>query len=110
MTQSFSNVFDDLATITITTKRQPADLSSAHVAYITTPIASTGLAPVNPEIVARLNLGSPFELKQIYVFQLADIKEGDLVTIGSTDYRVVGVAEWPWLTTTYLHIILEEDK
>jgi len=110
-----TQLFDKFATITITTKRPPAisgGKRGAPVAYITTPIASTPIVPVSPEIAIRLNIGTPYEAKEIFVFESADIKEGDLVTIASIDYRVVAVAEWPWEfgVATFLRIILEEDK
>lgn len=109
MTQSF----DKLATITITTKRPPAIADGKRGSpqpYITTPLASTPIVPVAPEIANRMNLDTPFELKELYVFSNADIVEGDFLTYDSTDYRVRAVGEWPFLSDTYLHIVVEEDK
>ena len=113
MTQSSNVVFSKLATATLTTKRPPAISGGKRgvpVAYLTTPIKCTPLASVNPEIASRLNLGTPFELKEVYVFEDADIKEGDIATIDSIDYRVVAVAEWNFTGTDHLHVILEENK
>lgn len=108
MTQSF----DKLATITVSTKRPPAIAGGKRgspVTYISS-LACTPLVPVAPEVLNRMNLDTPFEGKETYVFSNADVVEGDFITYNSTDYRVVGVAEWPVAGETFLHVLLEEDK
>lgn len=105
--------FDVIATVTASTKK-PAVISGgkrgAMESYLTG-IKITELTPVSPELRARLDLGTVYELKQCFVLGSPDIKDGHYLTVGGIDYPVRYVAEYPATTNTgdsRLHLIIEE--
>ena len=108
------STFGLLATVTASTKRAPA-ISGGKRGPAATNLASLScmpLDPIDPEIRQTLVLNTPNELLQTLVEGGIDIKEGDILVVGSTEYPIRAVAEWYWPgdAANYLHLILEELK
>lgn len=108
--------FTALATKTATTKRASVSgtppKKGAAAAYITTPFACLPLDPVSQELANRLNLQSPYELKQTVVDGSLDIVEGDVLTMDGVDYPIRSVGEWDWTrgSTRFLTVVVEQMK
>jgi hypothetical protein len=106
--------FSRLATVTASTKRNPAtNLATGLRSTPATEIASlscTPLDPVDPEVRRRLQLETPHELLETFVDGSLDIKEGDILVVGSTEYPIKSVAEWTWQDSKFLHLVIEELK
>lgn len=108
--------FTHLATKTATTKRGTTSGTppkrGAPAAYITTPFACLPLDPLGQELANRLNLQSPYELKQTVVDGSTDIVEGDVLTVDGVDYPVRSVGEWDWTlgSTRFLTVVVEQMK
>ena len=98
-------------TVTASTKRAPTITSGKRGApadHVTT-LTCTPLDPVDAELRQRLALDTPHELLQAFT-QETDIREGDLLVVGSTEYPIKSCAEWVWRGTTFQHLILEDLK
>lgn len=104
-------------TVTASTKRNQ-DLGSGRTGSPVTYLASlaiTPLWPVSPETVNELALNSPREYKECYHVPssgttLPDVKEGDVLVVGSTEYPVSYVGEWTDGSIPTLHIVVQEVK
>lgn len=109
-----SAAFRKLATVTASTKRNPAVSSGKRGEKVTniTSLTCTPLDPVQPEIAYRAGLESPFEALETYVDKDLDILKGDDLVVDDKSYQVKAVAEWGWRRgeTEYLHLLLEEVK
>lgn len=71
------------------------------------------LMPVDPELRERLGLSGAAELLQTFTQGGLDIIEGDYLVIGTTEYPVRSVGDWPWRpdgTDNRLHIVVEQVK
>lgn len=107
--------FTKLATVTGATKR-PAMASGKQGTPVTllSGLSCTPLDPVDPDLQERLNIRTVYELKQtsFYAASGQDIREGDLFVVGSTEYWIRSVAEWPAEdeTNTHYHLVIEEDR
>jgi len=109
-----SLAFARMATVSASTKRPPA-VSGGKRGSPATSISSlvcTPLDPVDPELRERLGLETAHEVLQCFVQGGLDIKEGDLLVVGGTEYPVRAVGEWRWPPDAedYLHLVLEELK
>lgn len=99
--------FAALCSVSASTKRR----ASANVAP-TANLADIDIMPLMPiaeETAFRMGLKTPHELKQTFTAE-TDILDGDILTVASEDYPVKAVAEWPWLETTRLLVIIEDIK
>jgi len=108
--------FARLASVTASTKRPPTvsgGKRGAAVTYVAS-LRCTPLDPVDPSTAPELRLrtgtNAPSELLQTFVDAAVDVKEGDVLVVGTTEYPVRYVADWTWRHTTYRHLILEELK
>jgi hypothetical protein len=108
---SATSSFTRMMTVTASTKRSPTVSSGKRGTMATrvSSLACTPLDPVDPDIRQRLALETPCELLQVFTAE-TDIVEGDVLTIGSTDYPIRSVAEWTWKDTSFLHLVLEDLK
>lgn len=107
---------DVLATIEASTKRSPAidgdglrGAPATNLDYI----LITPLDPLDPELARRLDLDTPNEVLQTFISGSPDIVEGDLLVVGSTEYPIRSIANWPASlrgNDAYLHLIVEELK
>ncbi|HSW63422.1 MAG TPA: hypothetical protein VLH56_08940 [Dissulfurispiraceae bacterium] len=100
--------FARLATVIASTKRNPAP-SSGRVTVAVISIATlkiTPLMPVTPEVAQKYALKSPRDAYYAYTEGTPDILEGDILTVGSIDYRISAVGDWH----TYREIIAEKVK
>ncbi|GIK42444.1 MAG: hypothetical protein BroJett011_62770 [Chloroflexota bacterium] len=107
-----SKAFERQATVTASTKRSPnvsGGKRGAPATNIAT-LACTPLDPVQPEIAFRQGLENPFELLETFVDGGLDIREGDILVVGSTEYAIKAAAEWTWRDSEYLRLLLEENK
>lgn len=108
--------FGKLATVSASTKRAPAISGGKRGTPTTnlTGLSVTPLDPVDPELRERLALETSHELLQTFVEDATnatiDIAEGDLLTVGGTDYPIRSVAEWTYSDGVYYHLILEDLK
>jgi hypothetical protein len=107
-----STSFDKLASVTASTKRSPSVSGGKRAAPVTnlTGVAVWPLTVVDAEIAYRLNLEAPHELLQTFTEE-DDIQEGDFLVVGSDEYPVRAVADWPWRPgDKRLVLILEQLK
>jgi sorbitol-specific phosphotransferase system component IIA len=75
----------------------------------------TPLWPAGEGTLRTLNLNSPREAKECYHIPAAgdalpDVKEGDYLRVGSTDYPIRFVGEWTDADIPSLHIVVTEVK
>jgi len=103
-----------MATVTASTKRPPAIVDGKRGAAVThvASLACTPLDPVDAEIRERVGLQTPHELLQTHIQGGVDIREGDVLVVGSVEYPIRAVEEWTWPgdQTDYLTLYLEELK
>jgi len=66
------------------------------------------LDPVDPELAIGFDRLGARTILQTFVLASYDIRNGDIMTVGSKSYRVRSVAKWEWLDTEYLHLIIED--
>lgn len=91
-----SKSFARAANVTARTKRRP-DISGGKISTPALHLADfscTPLDPIDPELRQRLGLNTPHELLQTLVDTALDIKEGDILVVGSTDYPIRAVGDW----------------
>ena len=108
-----SFAFDRMANVVASTKRSPA-LSLGKRGSPTVYLASlsvTPIDPLDPNLRNRLALESPHELLQSFVGGNPDIKEGDVLVVGSSEYPIKAVADWAWEgDDVFLVLVLEGLK
>jgi hypothetical protein len=105
--------FAKLATISATTKRPPAVTSGqrgAPVAYLTDAFACTPLDPVTSEISMDVGLDTPHEVLQTTVDAALDIKEGDVLVVGSDEYWIRATEDWSWRSSVYRRLFVNQRK
>ena len=108
------STFGLLASVTASTKRAPT-ISGGKRGAAATNLASlscTPLDPIDPEIRQTLVLKTPNELLQCFVEGGLDIKEGDILVVGSTEYPIRAVGDWTWPmdATATRYLVLEDLK
>ena len=108
------STFGLLASVTASTKRAPT-ISSGKRGAAAENLASlncTNLDPIDPEIRQTLVLKTPNELLQTFVEGGLDIKEGDILVVGSTEYPIRAVGDWTWPmdATATRYLVLEDLK
>lgn len=121
--------FGDMATTTASTKRAGAVTAGKRAAPVTN-LTGVKILPIMPINTMRDAVqlrpgveGQAIELLETYVeyqahtdsgvavTQIPDIKEGDILVVGSTEYEVRFVSGWPATNLTgFLRISLEENK
>jgi len=106
--------FSRFATVTASTKRPPA-VSSGKRGVPATEISSLKCLPLDPvdaEVRERLGLDTPHELLQTFAQGGLDIREGDFLVVGSTEYPIRAVEDWRWPPdeADYVRLVLEELK
>lgn len=106
--------FQKLATVTCGTKRSPS-ISSGKRGVPTTNLSGLKclpLDPLDPEIRIRVELNTPHEALQTMIEGGPDIQEGDVLTVGSSEYNIRSVADWTWrpAESNTLLLVLEELK
>jgi len=106
--------FSRFATVTASTKRPPA-VSSGKRGSPAEEISSLSCLPLDPvdaEVRERLGLDTPHELLQTFVQGGQDIREGDLLVVGSAEYPIRAVEDWRWPpdTADYVRLVLEDLK
>lgn len=106
--------FDRMATVTASTKRVGAivnGLTPAAVENIAS-LKCTPLDPVDPNVSQGVEGLSFREILQTFVQGGLDIKEGDLLVVGSTEYPIRAVGDWYWGPTNadYVRLLLEDQK
>lgn len=72
-----------------------------------TGLSITPLDPISPDTQNRLQLDTPFKMRETYTEGDYDIVDGDILTVDSVDYPVRAVEKYEWDTTHYLHLIVE---
>lgn len=109
-----SKSFQKLASVTCGTKRPPTSVDGVRGAPATklSGLKCLPLDPVTAELSVRLELDTPHELLQTMIEGGPDIKENDVLTVGSDEYVIRSVADWTWSPagTDTLLLILEELK
>jgi hypothetical protein len=103
-----------IASVTATTKRAVAtgQKRAAASAYLTG-LTITPLQPVDPELRATLDLSTPHELLRTTINDAPDILAGDVLVVGSVEYPIRSVAEWPAVSSgagAHLELIVEDLK
>lgn len=119
--------FAHMATLTITTERNPA-IAGGKRGPRATHLQNVKVLPLMPATAATLAnpvlQGTAVELWETYcgvhqhtdgaatVTQIPDIRQGDVIVSGGEDYLVRYVGNWPAVAAfdAYLHIVVEENK
>jgi len=103
--------FSKMATVTASTKRAPGITSGKRGAPATNVLSlrCTPLDPVDAELRQRLGLQTPHELLQCFTEE-TDVREGDVLVVGATEYPIRSCAEWLWWGRTFCHLVVEELK
>ena len=107
-------VMGSLATMIASTKRPPTFSGGkrgdpeAHLSSFW----CFPLDPANPEVAADYRTGRTQEVLQTFCEGGLDIKEGDRLVVGSTEYPIRAVADWYWKPdgSNYLQLIVEDVK
>jgi hypothetical protein len=103
-----------MATVSASTKRNP-NPSGGNIGEATENIEALSCFPLDPlteEIQRRAGLDSPEELLQTFVQGGLDIREGDILVTGGTDYPIRACGDWHWGpdSANYMYLVLEEIK
>jgi len=106
--------FAELASVTASTKRSGGITNGLETAYAVQ-IASLKCLPLDPvdPMLAQEFDGLTFrELLQTSVEGGLDIKENDLLVVGSKEYPIKAVSDWTWPpdAKNYLVLILVDRK
>jgi hypothetical protein len=107
----------DAATMAASTKRPPA-ASGGKVSQPVTHLVGLLIVPPLPadrEMVEQAELRNPREAKVTYIFPtgaaLPDVVEGDLLVVGSTEYLINLVKEWPRTNdSSFLEVLMTQRK
>jgi hypothetical protein len=103
-----------IASTLVSTKRAVVtDLKRAAATTYLTGIYATPLTPVDPELRATLELNTPHELLRTSINGAPDIREGDLLVVGSNQYPIRSAAQYPAVSSTlgtYMELIVEDLK
>lgn len=108
----------DAATTTASTKRPPS-LSGGKVGAPATNLASLLIVPLMPVSEATANttrLDSPRTSFETFAFPGSDninldVQNGDLLVVGSNEYKIVAVGEWERPSEgSFLHLVVEKLK
>lgn len=104
-------------TVEASTKRNPAVAGNKKGAAVTnlSSLLITPLWPVSNETIRTLDLNSPREMKECYHVPapdeaLPDVKERDILVIGSDEYPIDHVSEWTDSDVPCLQIIVGQVK
>lgn len=103
-----------VASVSASTKRavvtgQKRAAATTHL----TGLSITPFSPVDPELQRTMALNTPYELLQTTINGAPDIVEGDVLVVGSKEYSIRSVANWPAVSSghgEHLEVIVEEDK
>lgn len=103
-----------VARVTATTKRAvvTGQKRAAATTYLTG-LSITPLQPVDPELRATLDLNTPHELLRTTINDAPDVLPGDVLVVGSAEYPIRSVAEWPAVSSgagAHLDLIVEDLK
>lgn len=107
--------FERLSTVSASTKR--ASVSSGKRGTPTTNLSGLSITPldaadpaVRGELQERLGLETPFALLQTFVNGSPDIREGDVLVVGSSEYPIRAVTDWAAGASApaYLRLIVED--
>ena len=101
-----------MANVIASTKRAPAISGGKRGKAITNipSLLCTPLDPVDENAQRRYSTNAAFEIKQTFCELGLDIREGDLLVVGSKEYPVRAVGNWNWRGTDYLQLFIEEQK
>lgn len=106
--------FAKLASVTASTKRSAGVVSGLESGYVENiaSLACLSLDPVDPEVGQGVEGLSFREILQTCVQGGLDIKEGDLLVVGSVEYPIRSVADWYWPPddANYIRLLLEDVK
>lgn len=110
--------FQRMATVTFSTKRQPAVSDGKRAGpqpYLTdVALRCTPLDPADPggrgELIERLISQAKAQLLECMVDAELDIRQGDVLVVGSRQLDIRAVARWEWRGDEFLALILEELK
>lgn len=103
--------FSARATVTASTKRIP--LTAGKQGAAATEEASIKcwpLAPVDGDTVVRQNLRSAYIWWQTFVEGDYDIRNGDILVIGSSEYPIGRCEAWPWMATTRFRLYVHDVR
>lgn len=100
-------------TVSASTKRRPA-ISGGKVGTATTYLAALMVAPIAPidaDLRQRLALETPHELQQSVCDGSKDVKEGDVLVVGSVEYPIKACEDWgPIRGRSFKRLVLEDLK
>jgi hypothetical protein len=107
--------FDLLAVVTASTKRRPDPVGGIVGDAVTNidSLSCTPLDPVDPDLRDMIpGLSGKGELRQTLIEGGLDIKEGDILVVGSASYSIRAVGDWYWRPdeSDFVHLFLEEHK
>ena len=96
-------------TITACSTKRVTSTTSGYVTNLTG-LLCTPLAPVGAETMQRLQLNTPHRTWEVHLQGAPDIKQGDKLLIGSTEYPVLYKEPYTWLPSqdTRMRLIVED--
>lgn len=106
-----SRSFQRMATVDCSTKRQPdrdASGGKGPPATYLVGLKCTPLDPVDAQTHAAMQLGTAFKLLQTFLEGTPDIKDGDVLVVGSVEYPIKSAMQWN--NPDYVHLIVEKLK
>jgi hypothetical protein len=103
-----------IASLSVSTKRAvvTGQKRAAATTYLTG-LKATPLDPVDPEVRATLDLQTPHEVLQTTINGAPDIREGDILVVGSIEYPIRSVAEHTAVSSgagAFVELIVEDLK
>lgn len=104
--------FSRLLTVTASTKRPPAVSNGKRGELVThlTTLKCSPLDPISAELARRVALNTPHEVLQSFIGS-DDVREGDVLTVGSKDYPIRAVEDWAnFRGVTFRVMVLEDIK
>lgn len=98
-----------VCTVTASTKRKPAPVSGVIGAAVTklSSLKIMPLMPTSAQIIEKYKLRSPRESYTTGAEGAMDIIEGDILTIGSESYNIVGVEKFT-APVAYIRMVIEK--
>jgi hypothetical protein len=99
-----------MATETVSTKRLPPLVGGkrGEPELHLTGLACTPLDPVTESTINRLQLRTPYTMRECYM-ETGDVAKGDLLVLDDRDYPIQAVEarRWPADGSRYLHLVVE---
>lgn len=104
--------FSRLATVTCSTKRKPV-IADGRSGSPATNLSGLKCVPIHPlsdpdEFAQTFQLNTLVNLKETFIQGNPDIVSGDILVVGSAEYPIRIVQEWPFRGDVRTRLVLEK--